>query len=115
QMDDYTTLLWTPLCEEVAKLKVRLRREPAQIAAVVNAPAGPSEPEVSDALASAPAEAAFAAESPSGVTPRVTPENATVEIPFDSALLTPILDSARRGTRTPAASLSLMISGGLAP
>jgi hypothetical protein len=45
QMDDYTTLLWTPLCEEVAKLKVRLRREPARIAAIANAAAGATQPD----------------------------------------------------------------------
>jgi hypothetical protein len=100
-MDDYTTLLWTPLCEEVAKLKVRLRREPERIAAVVNAPAASTETEATfEPPASAPAEPAFAAGTPSGVTPRATPENAAAEMPFDPALLTPISDSARRGTRT---------------
>ncbi len=43
QIDDYTTLLWNPLCEEVAKLKVRLRRAPQRIAAVANGPAASDE------------------------------------------------------------------------
>ena len=36
QMDDYTTLLWAPRCEEVAKLKIRLRSpESAAVACAV--------------------------------------------------------------------------------
>jgi hypothetical protein len=38
QMDDYTTLLWNSLCEEVGRLRIQLRRAPERIAAVVNPP-----------------------------------------------------------------------------
>ena len=34
QMDDYTTLLWNPLCDEVAKLKINMRREPLRAVAI---------------------------------------------------------------------------------
>jgi len=37
QMDDYTTLLWNPLCEEVAKLKINVRREPVPAVATAGA------------------------------------------------------------------------------
>jgi hypothetical protein len=33
-IDDYTSLIWNPLCEEVAKLNVNMRRPLERIAAV---------------------------------------------------------------------------------
>jgi hypothetical protein len=35
-VDDYTTLVWQPLCEEVAKLRITLRRPPEAAAKVAN-------------------------------------------------------------------------------
>jgi hypothetical protein len=73
-MGDYTSLVWTPLCAEVAKLQVEWRREPAgQIAAVVNA-------------------AVFPASGPTGVTREVIRSNDGSEFAADPALLDSILD-----------------------
>ena len=82
-MDLYTTLIWSPLCAEVLKLKVERRREPAErIAAVVNA-------------------AVFPAERPAEVTPEVTLVEGGSGFPADPVLIGSMLEGARRGTRTP--------------
>jgi hypothetical protein len=72
--NDYVTLVWNPLCEEVAKLKVSLRRAPVQIAAVAN-------------------YAEILRPAQSGVTGGVTGPSNTLEAQGNSG--------ARRGTRTP--------------
>jgi integrase len=81
-IDDYTSLIWAPLCEEVEKLKVVLRRAPEPIVAVANSPEilGPRGPKV---------------------TPRVTPPIDSSEFPGDHAVIESMLLGARRGTRTP--------------
>ncbi len=50
-MDDYTTLLWTPLCEEVGKLRVTLRHTPVPTAAAAAIGGGAREPEAIYGLA----------------------------------------------------------------
>jgi hypothetical protein len=97
QMDDYTTLLWNPLCEEVAKLKIRLRTGESQQrqAAVANgsadSPDGSGDHRLSDG------------ELGAQDTPRATPSKGASEISLDSKVLTAVQESARRGTRTPMA------------
>jgi hypothetical protein len=72
--NDYVTLVWNPLCEEVAKLKVHMRRPLERIAAVANY-AEPLPP------------------ARSGVTGAVTGAANALEMR--------VILSARRGTRTP--------------
>jgi integrase len=82
-MGDYTSLVWKPLCSEVAKLQVEWRRGPAKrIAAVVNA-------------------AIFPASGPAEVTPGVTRSEGASEFAAYPALFDRMSKGARRGTRTP--------------
>ncbi len=80
QMDDYTTLLWAPLCDEVPKLKVSLRPKTPPIALV---------PKIAKSLDVDRAD--------------VTPRSESIEIGRGLAVLTSVQESARRGNRTPMA------------
>jgi integrase len=84
QMDDYTTLLYAPLCDEVAKLKVQLRREPERAIAVANAPSP-------------------AAVTPDGATVRATVAKDNLGIARDLTALDPLEVGGGGGIRTPGA------------
>ena len=43
-IDDYTTLVWSPLCDEVAKLRIELRRPSETINRVIAKVANSHEP-----------------------------------------------------------------------
>ncbi len=82
QVDDYTTLLWVPLCEEVARLKMRVR--------------------ISDDRHTPSAKSAQILDlDRRDVTLRVTPRSDGVEIGSGFEVVSSALESARRGTRTP--------------
>jgi hypothetical protein len=81
-IDDYTTLIWNPLCEEIAKLRVSIRRSQAP------------------AVASPNSAETLSAES-LRVTPKVTPLSDDSEFLAGHAAIDPMYQSARRGTRTP--------------
>ncbi len=79
QMDDYTTLLWAPRCEEVAKLKIRLR-SPA-----------------SAAVACAAGETGLSRDVTSAGTTRVTRLGAPGGISKDSDLLDQVMVERETG------------------